>query len=277
QARDDQRASFGLSRTVRGRGAVRRSLRGGFEGACRDAGSDDDRRLHQCGAEAGALPAGAELMAKLGLIAGGGDLPRRLAEHLRASGRGVFVLALKGFADPGLAAEFNGAEAAMGQLGKGLKLLKDAGCDEVAFAGTVKRPDFSALQVDMRGAALLPEILVAAAKGGDAIVRVVLGACEEEGLRVVGAGGGRAALLAPAGPVGRHSASGADWADIREAAREAASIGLEDVGQGAVARSGKIIDSEKQDGTDAMLRRVATLGGRGGVLVKRPKPQQERR
>ena len=26
-----------------------------------------------------------------------------------------------------------------------------------------------------------------------------------------------------------------------------------------------------------MLRRVAVLGGRGGVLVKRPKPQQERR
>jgi DUF1009 family protein len=26
-----------------------------------------------------------------------------------------------------------------------------------------------------------------------------------------------------------------------------------------------------------MLRRVAALGGRGGVLVKRPKPQQERR
>jgi DUF1009 family protein len=52
---------------------------------------------------------------------------------------------------------------------------------------------------------------------------------------------------------------------------------LQDVGQGAVARSGRIIDSEKQDGTDAMLRRVATLGGTGGVLVKRPKPQQERR
>jgi DUF1009 family protein len=216
-------------------------------------------------------------MGKLGLIAGGGDLPRRLAEHVRASGRGVFVLALKGFADPGLAAEFEGAEAAMGQLGKGLKLLKDAGCEEVAFAGTVKRPDFSALQVDMRGAALLPEILVAATRGDDAILRVVLGAFEKEGFKVVGADDVLASLLAPVGPMGRRRPSEADWADIREAAREAASVGLQDVGQGAVARSGRIIDSEKQDGTDAMLRRVATLGGTGGVLVKRPKPQQERR
>ena len=35
------------------------------------------------GPEAGALPAGAGLMARLGLIAGGGDLPRKLAEHVR--------------------------------------------------------------------------------------------------------------------------------------------------------------------------------------------------
>lgn len=216
-------------------------------------------------------------MTKLGLIAGGGDLPRRLAEHVRASGRAMFVLALKGFAESSLAVDFEGAEAAMGQLGKGLKLLKDAGCEEVAFAGTVTRPDFSALQLDMRGASLLPELLVAATKGDDALLRVVLAVFEKEGFRVVGADDVLLSLLVPAGPVGLRTPSETEWIDIREAAREAASIGLQDIGQGAVARSGKIIDSERQDGTDAMLRRVATLGGGGGVLVKRPKPQQERR
>jgi DUF1009 family protein len=216
-------------------------------------------------------------MSKLAVIAGGGDLPRKLAEHVRASGRGVFVLALKGFADPSLAADFDGAEAAMGQLGKGLKLLKDAGCDEVAFAGTVKRPDFSALQVDMRGAALLPELLVAATKGDDAILRTVLGAFEKEGFKVVGPDDVLASLLAPVGKIGQRVPSEEDWADIRAAGREAAHIGLQDVGQGAVARAGNVIEHETQDGTDAMLRRVAALDGRGGVLVKRPKPQQERR
>ncbi len=216
-------------------------------------------------------------MTRLAVIAGGGDLPRKLAEHVRGSGRDVFVLALKGFADPGLASEFGGAEAAMGEIGKGIRLIKEAGCGEVVFAGTVKRPDLSALQLDARGVALLPELIVAATKGDDALLRVALSAFEKAGLRVVGADDVLVSLLAPAGRIGQHAPSQEDWTDIREAAREATRVGLRDAGQGAVARSGKIIDSEKQDGTDAMLRRVASLDGRGGVLVKRPKPQQERR
>jgi DUF1009 family protein len=45
-----------------------------------------------------------------------------------------------------------------------------------------------------------------------------------------------------------------------------------------VARDGVVIATEAEDGTDAMLRRLAeSKGAAGGVLVKRPKPQQERR
>jgi len=216
-------------------------------------------------------------MGKLGVIAGGGNLPRRLAEHARSSGREVFILGLKGFAEPMFAAEFGGAEAAMGEIGKGIKLIKDAGCEEVVFAGTVKRPDLSALQFDMRGAALLPDLVAAAAKGDDALLRVVLGAFEKAGLKVVGADDVLAALLAPTGAMGNRVPSDDDWVDVRAAAAAAAAIGIADVGQGAVARAGVVIATEESDGTDAMLRRVAAMAGRGGVLVKRPKPQQERR
>jgi DUF1009 family protein len=215
--------------------------------------------------------------ARLGIIAGGGDLPRRLAEHARTSGRDVFVLSLKGFADPQLAATFSGAEAAMGEVGKGIRLIKDAGCEEVVFAGAVKRPDLSSLQFDMRGAALLPELVVAAAQGDDALLRVVLGAFEKAGLKVIGADDVLAALLAPAGPIGNLAPAQRDWADIRVAAVAALQIGEQDMGQGAVARDGKILATEEPDGTDAMLARIKPTGALSGVLVKRPKPQQERR
>ena len=216
-------------------------------------------------------------MARLGVIAGGGDLPHRLADHARASGRDVFILGLKGFAKPDLVKQFGGAEAAMGEIGKGIRLLKDAECDEVVFAGTVKRPDLSALKFDLQGASLLPELVAAASKGDDALLRVVLGAFEKAGFRVIGADDVLASLLAPAGPLGSRTPRSEDWADIRAAAQAAAEIGAQDIGQGAVARSGAVVATEAADGTDAMLKHIAPTDRPSGVLVKRPKPQQERR
>ena len=39
---------------------------------------------------------------KLGIIAGGGTLPRSLIEHCRKTGRDFFVIAVEGNADPAL-------------------------------------------------------------------------------------------------------------------------------------------------------------------------------
>jgi UDP-2,3-diacylglucosamine hydrolase len=214
---------------------------------------------------------------RLGIIAGGGDLPWKLADHAKSSGRDVFILALTGFADPELQKQFGGAEAAMGEIGKGIRLLKNAGCKEVVFAGTIKRPDLSTLKFDLKGTSLLPE-LIAAGTGGDALLRVVLSAFEKAGFKVIGADDVLDSLLAPAGPLGSRSPAPADWADIRTAAAAASKIGSVDVGQGAVVRGGVVLATETEEGTDAMLRRVAgSKTGVGGVLVKRPKPQQERR
>jgi UDP-2,3-diacylglucosamine hydrolase len=216
---------------------------------------------------------------KLGVIAGLGELPFKLAEHARATHRGVFVLGLRGFAYPGLYRDFDFAEAAMGEIGKAIKILKEAGCEDVAFAGTVTRPDLSALHFDMRGAALLPELIVAAGKGDDALLRVVLGAFEKAGFNVVAAEDVLETLLAYPGPIGSLSPSQKDWIDIRAAAEAAKAVGLRDVGQGAVARDGAVIATETETGTDRMLQDLPTSSHemRSGVLVKRPKPQQERR
>ena len=100
-------------------------------------------------------------MKKLGLIAGGGELPVRLARQCRAAGRPLFVLRLKGMADPALA-EFEGAEAGIAELGKGLAALKGAGCEAVCLAGIVKRPEWSALKPDLRGLKALPGVSAAA-------------------------------------------------------------------------------------------------------------------
>jgi hypothetical protein len=216
---------------------------------------------------------------KLGLIAGAGALPQRIAETTAGRGEGVFVLRLAGIADGGTAA-FPGAEVGMGEAGKIIRLLKENGCDAVVLAGRVRRPDFSSLKADWRGATLLPKVVAAAAKGDGALLSVLVETLDEEGVRVIGPEQVLRELAAPQGALTARRPSAAEMEDIRKAAAVVAALGPFDVGQGAVVADGLVLAIEAAEGTDAMLDRCAALprvGAPRGVLVKRPKPGQERR
>ncbi|MHB8284433.1 MAG: UDP-2,3-diacylglucosamine diphosphatase [Caulobacteraceae bacterium] len=223
-------------------------------------------------------------MRKLGLIAGGGELPFVLARRCQVAGRPLFVARLRGFADPGLE-QFPGAEIGMAELGRMFAELKRAGVEAVCFAGNVKRPDFSALKPDLRGLKSLPGAIAAARQGDDALLRFLLREFEREGFHVEGAHEVDASLTLPLGPLGRHDYGPAHAADLAQAIAAARAIGRLDIGQGVVVVDGVVLAVEAQEGTDAMLRRCADLPSelRGtqaaprGVLVKWPKPIQERR
>jgi DUF1009 family protein len=219
---------------------------------------------------------------KLGLIAGAGGLPLEIAEHCRRSGRPLFIARLKGMAEPPLAA-FDGADVGLAELGKCIKVLKRAGCEVVCMAGIVRRPDFAQLAPDLRGLAALPGVIAAARNGDDALLRFLIGEFEKEGFAIEGAETVRGDLSLPAGPLGRHVPSPEHLADAERALDVARAVGRLDVGQAAVVCDGLVLAVEAQEGTDAMLARVAGLpahlhghaADRRGVLAKAPKPIQE--
>ena len=223
-------------------------------------------------------------MRKLGLIAGGGTLPVEIAEHCRRSGRPLFVIRLKGFAGPELS-PYAGAEVGIAELGKCFKALKRAGCEAVCLVGNVSRPDFGALIPDLRGLSVLPAAISAARRGDDALLRLMLGEFEKEGFAVEGANDVMEDLSLGPGPLGRVAPRDEDLADLHRALDVARAIGRLDVGQGAVVCRGLVLAVEAQEGTDAMLARVADLpaairgrpGACAGVLAKAPKPIQETR
>lgn len=223
-------------------------------------------------------------MHKLGLIAGGGGLPVEIARHCERAGRPLFVVRLKGFAGDGLA-DFAGAEVGLAELGKCFKALKRAGCRSVCLAGNVARPDFSTLVPDLRGLMVLPRAVAAARRGDDALLRLLVSEFEKEGFQVEGAHQVMDDLSLPAGPLGARSPDEDALADVRTALGAARAIGALDIGQAAVAARGVVLALEAQEGTDAMLARVADLpahlkgrpGAGVGVLAKAPKPIQETR
>ncbi len=222
---------------------------------------------------------------RLAIVAGGGDLPRRVAEQARRTGRNPFVVGLKGFAEASLLEEYDGPELSVGELGRLIQLMKKEGCEEMVFAGWLKRPDFGSLKLDLKGVQSLPKILAAAKKGDDALLRAVMDVFAEAGFRIIGADDVLNDLLVGPGALGRIEPLQDHWLDIRRAAEVAKISGSLEIGQGAVSCAGLILAVEAQEGTDRMLARVADLqveirgtpDARRGVLVKRPKPQQERR
>jgi DUF1009 family protein len=221
---------------------------------------------------------------KLGIIAGGGELPVLLAEHCAGEKRDYFVARIEPFAAAALA-RHPGAAHGLGEMGARMAAMKAAGVDAVVLIGQVPRPDLRTFKLDEGGQRMLPALIAAAAQGDDALLRAVLEGHQREGFAVVGAEAVMADLLASAGAWGAHAPSASQRADIVKGARIAAAIGAFDVGQGVVVCDGLVLAVEAQEGTDRMLARVAELPAalrgdsqhRRGVLVKRPKPIQERR
>lgn len=216
---------------------------------------------------------------KLGIIAGGGDLPRLLVKACQSEGREYFLVALKGQAPQSLVKGHPHVWVGLAEAGKVLKHLRQNDVREVVMAGRVARPALSELRPDARGARFLGKAALRIA-GDDGLLSLVVKELEErEGLKVVAPQNVVSGLLAGSGAMGRHAPNKEAWKDIRRGFDVAKTVGRKDVGQGVVVQQGLIIAVEAIEGTDAMLRRAKSLlrGGPGPILVKVKKPGQNRR
>ena len=215
----------------------------------------------------------------LGIIAGSGALPRRLIETCRNTGRDIFVLGLRGEADPQIVAEVPHAWCRIGALAEGMRLLRDAGVTDLVLAGGVRRPSLASIRPDWRAAKFFAKVGYRML-GDDGLLSALVKELEGEGFRLLGAhevlGEGTAV---PEGSLGRFSPDADAQADIARGIPIARAIGGLDVGQAVVVQQGLVLGVEAIEGTDALLKRCAELrrDGPGGVLVKLAKPGQESR
>ncbi len=216
--------------------------------------------------------------ARLGILAGRGELPARLVETCRLNGREVFLLAFKGQTDPQTVAGVAHARTRLGAAASSIKILKDAGVNEVVMAGALERPGLAGLRPDLRTAQWLARN-GAKGLGDDGLLRAIVRTLEEEGFRVVGVDEILEHLVAEPKTYGRLAPDDSARADIERGIAVARALGLADVGQGVVVQQGIVLAVEAAEGTNALLQRAGDLRreGPGGVLVKVRKPGQERR
>jgi UDP-2,3-diacylglucosamine hydrolase len=213
---------------------------------------------------------------RIGLIAGNGRFPIIFAENATRMGYLVSAVAHVGETSPELERHVDRIHwIKIGQFNKLIQALKGDGVSHAVMLGGIRkthvfttvRPDFRALAVASRLRRLKD----------DDILREVAAELKREGIEIRESTFGLAGVLVEEGPMTRRVPSKKEWDDIRYGWEMIAEIGRLDIGQCVVIKDSVIVAVEAVEGTDETIKRGGTLAGPGATVVKRSKPQQDRR
>ena len=215
---------------------------------------------------------------KLGIIAGGGELPGLLAKSASDRDREVFIVALERQADPSVVGSFNHTWVRLGAAGAVLDHLRREKVEEIVLAGPVRRPSMIELLPDRRAARFLAT--GALTRGDDGLISAIIRLLEEEeGFRVIGIQDILGGIVAPEGNLTTRAPDAREEADISRGVAVLQALEISDVGQAIAVQQGIVLGIEAVEGTDALIERAGMLRrpGPGPVLVKFSKAGQELR
>ena len=217
-------------------------------------------------------------MSRIGIIAGGGNLPQKLIDACKRGQRDFFVLALQGQADKVLMGNVPHGWVRIGATDEAISILKAEKVTEVVMAGSVRRPGLLEMKPDWRTVQVFARLGLSAL-GDDVLLRAVAAEIEKDGFKLIGAHEIEPALITPEGLLTKKSPSPESEADLQYGIKVIKTLGQLDIGQAAVVQQGIVLGVEAVEGTDELLKRCSGLRrkGRGGVLVKGSKPQQDKR
>jgi len=202
------------------------------------------------------------------MIAGNGRFPLLALETARREGHEVAVVAIENEATPELerfASSFHWIN--IGQLGKLIEIFQREQVSQVMMTGQVKHVSiFSGITPDWRLLKLLTSLKQ---KNTAALIGGVQKVLQEEGIELVDSTRLLKRLLAPEGVMTRRKPSKEEEADIVYGRRVAGVLASIDIGQSVAISERACVAAEAMEGTDAMLRRAASLtNGKPLRLVK---------
>jgi len=205
---------------------------------------------------------------RYGLIAGSGRFPVLALETAKQLGHEVVVLAIKDNAPPEV--EQLGAAChwlSIAELSRLIDILHAERITEVIMAGQVKHTSiFSSLKPDWRLFKLLASL---PARNTDALIGGVQAELEKEGIHLADSTLLLKPLLAGEGALTRRKPDSDEERDIAYGRRVANVLASHDIGQSVAISERACVAVEAMEGTDAMLRRAASLvNGRPLRLVK---------
>ena len=218
---------------------------------------------------------------KLGLIAGNGRFPFLVLDAARSQGHEVTVIAAKeeAFKELDDAAARHRARIhwiSLGQLGKCISLLKEAGATHAVMAGQVKHTKIFAggLMPDLTFLSLLTKLR---ARNTDGLIGAVAGVLNDNGIELMDSTVLLQPLLARPGVLTARPPGPEEQKDFEFGYRMADVIAGLDIGQTIAVKHQAVVAVEAMEGTDEVIGRAGHLAGPGVRIVKVAKPNQDMR
>ena len=205
---------------------------------------------------------------RYGLIAGSGRFPLLALESARQLGHEMVAIGIEEEAsreiEPLAARSY---WISLGELSRLIEILKNEGISEVVMAGQVKHAKiFSSIRPDWRLVKLLAAL---PRQNTDALIGGVAKILEDEGIRLADSTALLKPLLADAGVMTRRQPTKEEAADLEYGRVIANALAQWDIGQSVAVAGRACVAVEAMEGTDAMLRRAASLvNGKPLALVK---------
>jgi DUF1009 family protein len=205
---------------------------------------------------------------KYGIIAGNGRFPVIALETARKQGDEAIAIAIREEASQDV--ERAAARCywiSLGDLSKLIEICKSERITQIMMAGQVKHAKiFSAIRPDWRLVKLLAGLMH---KNTDSLIGAVAGVLASEGIQLVDSTLLLKPLLAPAGAITKRRADSDEQRDIDYGRKIAHVLAGLDLGQSVAIAERACVALEAMEGTDAMLRRAASLvEGKRLTLVK---------
>jgi UDP-2,3-diacylglucosamine hydrolase len=212
----------------------------------------------------------------LGIIAGGGKFPLMVAASAKKLGFHIVAAAHHGDTDPSLAELADKIEwVKLGQLGKIINLFKKEGVRKALMAGSISKSNmFGRTMPDLKGIAFISRMAVL---HDDGILRALANEFAKEGIEIISSTEYLPELLAPEGCLTKKRPGKEQEEDIKIGWNVAKELGRLDVGQCVVIKKKTVLALEAIDGTNETIARGGKISGKGAVVIKVSKPNQDMR
>ncbi len=217
---------------------------------------------------------------RIGLIAGNGKFPFLVLEAAKSFGHDVTVIAIKDEASSeieSLAALGRPSDVhwvSLGQVGRCIAILRDAGITQALMAGQVKHNKLFSVVPDVAALSVLRK---AATKNTDALISAVADVLQDNGIDLIDSTLFLEPLLAREGYLTSRRPTIDEEKDLRFGYEVADAIAGLDIGQTIVVKNRAVVAVEAMEGTDEVITRAFRLAGAGVTVVKVAKPNQDMR